>query len=211
MRSLLPAIPLACVLVVAANGLAFADVTGSDFDGMAPGPYPFGVSPRFISGADPTKVAIAPAGALGGGAPPPPAAAGNVLCIDNIQPAIAVPTIIEFDFACEIDPAGVCQLKYDFSGAAWLDGGGFEVFVDAGGEYINTDDEWTPPVVIPPSTTFGSNTEGTGVCDGSGHTVTFLVKPGTVMYIDNLRTLCSIGTVKTESSTWGAIKALYRE
>ncbi len=210
MRTLLKSVLFGCAIIAAGSGTALADVIGSDFDSLPVGPYPFGGSPRFISGSDPTAVAVTPFPGVGGGAPPPPGAIGNVLCIDNIQPDTAVPVIIEFDFSCEIDPAGVCQLKYDFSGAAWVDDSGFEVFIDPEGVYNNTDDVWTPPVVFPPSTIMGSNTEGTGVCNGSSHTVAFLVKPGSIMYIDNLRTVCSIGTVPTESRTWGAIKSLYR-
>ena len=205
------ALALTAALVMTAAGAALADVTGSDFDALPVGPYPFGGSPRFLEGADPGKVKVIPAPAVGGGAPIPPGAMGNVLCIDNIQPVPGTRMIVEFDFECEINPAGVCLLKYDFSGAAWVDGAGFDVFIDPEGEYDNTDATWSPPVVIAPSTIYGSNTEGTGVCNGSGHTVAFLVRPGAIMYIDNLRTECVEGTVGSRTSTWGAVKSIYRE
>lgn len=210
MRTFLRFVTIGFVIQLALSGVALADVTGSDFDALPEGPYPFGVSPRFISGDDPAKVRVTGIPGIGGGAPPPPHVGGNVLCIDNIQPGMAIPTIIEFDFSCDIDPSGICQLKYDFSAAAWEEGGGYDVYIDAEGVFGgNTDDTWSPPVIFAPSTIFGSNTEGAGVCDASTHTVTFVVKPGTIMYIDNLHTVCTVGSVPTEATTWGAIKATF--
>jgi hypothetical protein len=48
------------------------------------------------------------------------------------------------------------------------------------------------------------------VCEGSTHTITFVVNPGVVMYLDNLRTVCTEGTVSSDASSWGRVKALYR-
>jgi len=186
---------------------AHADVEGGGFDGLPLGPYPFiGGSPRLLLG-NPQNIQIIQAGTESG-APTVPGGSGHVLCID----ARGKPTdqILEFDFSCDLNLKGVCQVKYDFAGGAWIDGAGFDVIIDADGDYEDTDATWHPPVIFPPSTIEGSNTEGAGVCDASTHTITFVVNPGAVMYIDNLRTECIEGSVSSEAGTWGRTKALYR-
>jgi hypothetical protein len=184
---------------------AGADVVGGDFDILPVGPYPFGASPRILLG-NPFNIQIIPAGNEDG-APTVPGGDGHVLCIDlRLKDT---DHIVEFDFSCEKDPTGICQVKWDFSAASYIDGHGFDVFIDADGDYTNTDQTWHPPVIIDPSTIEGSNTEGAGVCDASTHTVTFIVNPGVAMYIDNLRTVCEPGSVSTEEDTWGGVKARY--
>jgi hypothetical protein len=186
---------------------ASADVDGGGFDGLPLGPYPFGGgSPRLLLG-DPLCIKIIQAGTESG-APSVPGGSVHVLCIDGRFKDSN--QILEFDFACEINPAGVCQVKYDFSAASYIDGAGFDVVIDADGDYSDTDATWHPPVIFPPSTLEGSNTEGVGVCEGSTHTITFVVNPGVVMYLDNLRTVCTEGTVSSDASSWGRVKALYR-
>lgn len=184
-----------------------ADVGGGDFDALPVGPYPFLPGFAQMLQGNPGNVQIIPAGNEVA-APTVPNGSGNVLCFDARFKSI--PQILEFSFSCDIDPAGICQVKYDFSGGAWIDGGGFEAHVDAGGVYDNPDQTWSPPVVFPPSTIEGSNTEGAGVCDGSSHTIAFVLFPGTVLYLDNMTTVCETGTVSTDEGTWGRVKALYR-
>jgi hypothetical protein len=198
------AIPILALVLSASSS---ADVGGGDFDAMPLGPYPFLPGDAEMLQGNPLNVQIIQAG-MESGAPTIPNGEGHVLCLDARFKNI--PQILEFSFSCDIDPAGICRVKYDFSGGAWIDGGGFEAHVDADGEYDNPDQTWSPPVVFPPSTIEGSNTEGAGVCDGSGHTIAFVVFPGTVLYLDNMTTVCEVGTVSNDALQWGRIKALYR-
>jgi len=213
MRFLLVGILL---LSVATVHSASAQVDGADFDALGPGPYPFGGgSPRILSGPPDAagRVAIVVAGGNPpGGAPIVPNVAGNYICINMQNPAPQpIPLIIEFDFTCDPDPQGICQVKYDFSMATWVDGSGIEVFVDPNGSYDNTDDVHFPSAVIPPGTVEGSNTENAGVCDSSAHTIAFRVFPGTFLYLDNMETVCQVGNpVGVESRPWGQIRQLYR-
>jgi hypothetical protein len=132
-----------------------------------------------------------------------------VLCIDTRGKM--TDHILEFDFVCDVDPTGVCHVSWDFSATSFVDDHGFDVIVDADGDYTNTDQTWHPPVIIGPATLEGSNTEGAGVCEGSTHTVTFVINTGVVMYIDNMTAMCESGTVSIDETPWGRVKTLYKD
>ena len=185
---------------------ALADVAGGDFDSQPPGVLPPSTSPRVLGG-DATRVVVVPAGSEVG-APTIPQGSGNVLCLDNRGSTSDL--IIEFDFACDEMPTNFCVIKYDYTGAAWSFGGGFDVHVDANGSYNNPIDLYRPPVGFPPSTVQGSKSRVVGPCDASQHTLTFRVFPDGVLYLDNLTTECQDPASPTEAQTWGHIKSLYR-
>jgi len=193
---------IALLTLLAAPSLA--DVTGSGFDGMPPGPY---TGPAPVLEGNPANVLV---DQVGGGsphsAPIPPGASGNVLCIDAVDKASRV--VVQFTFACDLIPNGVCQLEYDYSVAQYF-GSGVEVHVDAGGDYSNPDDVINLPIGLPPSTTAGDNTETEGACDLSSHTVAFVVYPGSVLCIDNLVTEC-LQPTEARRARWGTLKLRYR-
>jgi hypothetical protein len=122
-----------------------------------------------------------------------------------------VPLIIQFTFSCSESVQTVCQVSYDYTAAAWAFGGGFDVFVDDDGTMSNPADLYRPPVGFPPSTTQGSKHFYAGSCDAFVHTLTFRVFPEGVLYLDNLETACIDITTPTERSSWGRMKALYRD
>ncbi len=182
-------------------GVAGADTFG-DWGGQGPGPYLGGGT---VDEGDPDCVTV-----IGSGdeppAPPVPGGSGSVLCIDARNKPSQI--VITFTFTCPVDN-GVCVVEYDFSGYNTNFGaGGFDVHVDAGGDFSNADDVWAP-IGLPPQSTFGGNTEGAGSCDGATHTITFRVFPGTVLYLDNGQAKCNVSTA-TESETWGRVKMLFR-
>ena len=189
------------LLVCASNALA--QVNGGGFDGMPPGPYPGGAPNGVVSGG-PGSVTVKPAGSETG-APAVPHGAGNVLCIETGDGTI----VVEFTFSCPAQPRGICAVSYDWSGAAYAPGSGMKVFVDAGGHFNNPDDLWQPPVGLPPTTVFGSNTEHAGPCDAVLHTLTFIVLPFTKIYIDNLITACDV-IIGVQTTPWSELKRLYR-
>ena len=191
-KYLLLVLPL---LVVPVN----AGVDGTDFDNQPVGPY---AGSGAILQGDPSQVQVVPHDQGDPSTPIPPDASGNML-------AIYGPAIVEFTFACDIIPDCDCVIQYDYGASAWSIYDGFGVYIDAGGVYDNPDDLWEPLVGIPPSTTWGSNTEHEGACDGSVHTITFVVWGSTVMNIDNMQTDC-IPIVPVETERWGALKSRYR-
>jgi len=131
---------------------------------------------------------------------------GNMLCVDAVNKSSRI--VVEFTFSCDPVTGGVCEVSYDFSVAQWS-GSGVEVFVDPMGDYSNPSDVIDLPVGFPPSTAAGDNTETRGDCDGSSHTLTFVVFPGSILYLDNLTTTCLLPTDNDES-TWGKVKVRYR-
>ena len=190
---------LAFGLCLVVPGIAFAGVSGSNFDGMAPGPYTGAGS---VLEGNPAAVQVAPSGSE---TPVVPNGTGNVLVIDGRNELSRI--VVEFTFDCLVLPNQQCVVKYDFSATNTFSGSwGFQVHVDAGGVYDNADDVWEP---IGLESIFGDNTEGAGTCDGSTHTITFIVYPGTVLNIDNLNTQC-IPPVPTAENLWSNIKQLYR-
>ena len=189
-------------LLLACASNAFAQVNGAGFDGMAPGAYPAGGPNAAVSGG-PGSVTVQPAGAA---APGVPNGAGNVLCIDTMAGGTI---FVEFTFICPVQPHGICAVQYDWSGAAFSPNSGMQVHVDAGGVFNNPDDVWQPPVGLPPTTATGSNTEHAGPCDAVVHTLTFIVRPFTKIYIDNMTTTCDVG-VGVEAKPWSQLKTLYR-
>lgn len=196
--------PLLLLVLVSLAGLALADVTGGDFDSMPPGPYP---GPGQVLEGDPANVQVVQViDGTSQGAPLPPNASGNMLCIDAVNKSTRI--IVEFTFSCIVQPTGVCQVSYDYSVAQW-NGTGVEVHVDAAGDYSNPDDIVNLPVGFPPSTTAGGNSELSGDCDGSTHTLAFMVKPGSILYIDNMVTEC-VAPTPTHRSTWGQLKTRYQ-
>lgn len=198
------ATPLIVVFMLVA-GPIFADVDGGDFDSLPPGPY---TGTGDVLEGDPANVMIRQVvDGTTQGAPLPTNASGNMLCVDAVQKSSRI--IIEFTFSCPgTDPSGVCQVEYDYSTAQYT-GGGLEVFTDPMGDYSNPDDVVDIPVGFPPSTTFGHNSETAGQCTGDTHTITFVVYPGTILYLDNLVTDCLLPTPNDEP-TWGELKTLYR-
>lgn len=106
-------------------------------------------------------------------------------------------------------PQQYCAIEYTYAAGAWYIGSGFAVYVDDP-TLTNPDDWWEPPVGFPPSTVGpGQNKEGAGECDGSQHTITFVVWPGTVLHLDGFDTECT-DVVDNNERSWGTIKALYR-
>lgn len=182
---------------------ALADVTGSDFDSMPDGPY---LGPADVLEGNPGNVQVRQAFGVTRGATLPPGATGKMLCIDAIDKTSRV--IVEFTFACAIAPSGVCQVEYDYSMAQWF-GDGVEVHVDAAGDYSDPDDVINIPIGLPPSTSSGDNTETEGACDASSHTIAFMVRPGSILCIDNLVTECLLSTPARPES-WGRLKTIYR-
>jgi len=204
---------LVLILSVAAVVPALADVDGGDVDPLPVGPFPFGAngpSPALLGGDSmaPMRVTVVMAGDETG-APTIPQGSGNVLCLDNRQST--VPLIIQFTFSCSESIRTACQVSYDYTAAAWAFGGGFEVFVDDDGTLSNPDDLYRPPVGFPPSTTQGSKHFLAGDCDAAVHTLTFVVFPEGVLYLDNLETDCIDITTPTQRSSWSHLKALYRD
>lgn len=195
-----------CLVLLAAilPAAALAGVDGSDFDSMPAGPYPF---PGQVLEGNPGNVQVRPVqNGTQHGAPLPSDASGNMLCVDAVQKTDRI--VLEFTFSCDPATEGVCEVSYEFSTAQWADGG-VEVFVDAGGDYSNPDDVVDLPVGIPPSTSFGGNTETEGACDTSVHTLTFIVYPGTILYLEDMATQCLIPT-PVDEPTWGSLKVRYR-
>ncbi|MBU0742043.1 hypothetical protein KKG45_08805 [bacterium] len=181
--------------------VAMADVQGTGFDGMPPGPY----SGSGVITGDPSTVTVVPAASLGGSTPP--GATGNVLSIDNRNGSGVV--TVTFTFDCDgTYPDAVCQIEYDFFFEAWLIGSWIGVYVDDDGTFSNPDDLFEPPVGFPPSTSWGDNTEREPDCFGT-HTITFVVGPGAVAYLDNFDTEC-LDTVASETADWGTLKSMYR-
>ncbi len=199
-------VPLALAALAAP---ALADVAGGDFDPIPPGPYPFTGptgSPRILGG-DPARVQVVPAGSEVG-APTIPQGSGNVLCIDNRNSSTSI--ILEFDFACGESLETACTVTYDYTAAAWSFGAGFDVHLDAGGNFNNPFDLYRPPVGFPPSTVQGTKTKFAGDCDGAMHTLTFRIFPDGVLYLDNMVTDCVDFSTPALPTTWGRIKDLYR-
>ena len=199
---------LIALLALALGGsasISLAQVGGGNFDGIPVGPYPFGPPNAVITSGDPGAVTVQPAGSEGGGAPPVPHGAGNVLCINALGGG--PPIVVTFTFACVVTPGGACFVKYDWSGAAWSPGAGLIVYQD--GHSNNPSDVWQPPVGLPPTTASGDNSESAGECDGSSHTITFVVMPQSRIYIDNLRCECIVVTPGIEPLRWDLIKDLY--
>lgn len=197
-----PALVLAALLTVVLPVLA--GVVGGDFDSMPLGPY---LGPANILEGDPNNVQVRPVDAgTSHGAPLPSDAMGNMLCVDAVNKTGRI--VIEFAFACDPATDGVCEVSYDFSVAQWS-GEGVEVFIDPMGTYDNPVDVIDIPVGFPPSTTFGGNTETRGQCDGSAHALTFVVYPGSILYLDNMTTTCLLPTDNDEP-TWGEVKTRYR-
>ncbi len=54
----------------------------------------------------------------------------------------------------------------------------------------------------------GRNAEGESDCL-AGHTIEFIVSPGTVAYLDNFTTEY-LPPVANELETWGSVKSMYR-
>ena len=179
---------------------ALADVQGAGFDSMPTGPY---MGPAVIGG-DPGAVQVIPATDLG---VTPPGATGNVLVIDNTGGT--TPVTITFTYNCngptEID---ICEIEYDFYYEAWWVYAWVGVYVDDDGTFTDPDDLFEPPVGIPPSTSYGDNTEREKDCVGV-HTITFVVGPGAVAMLDNFETEC-LDAVPNEATEWGALKSMYR-
>jgi hypothetical protein len=196
-------INLTTLLLMALATTASGDVIGSDFDAMPVGPY---VGPAAVLEGNPGNVKVHQAAGITRGATVPPGASGNMLCIDAIDKTSRL--VVQFTFACEIVPSGVCQVEYDYSMAQWF-GDGIEVHVDAEGDYSDPDDVINIPIGLPPSTSSGDNSENEGECDASSHTIAFLVRPGSILCIDNLVTECLLPT-PSRARSWGTLKTIYR-
>lgn len=194
---------LLCLLLLSTP--AWAGVDGADFDNLPQGPYTgtATVSPPGAPGVDvvPDGQSFLGAANLGNGS-------GNMLRIDTVNnPG---PITITFTFTCDIVPQAICQIEYMYSGAAWGLGAGFAVYVDDP-TLTNPDDWWEPPVGVPPTTVEpGTNKENTGPCDGTTHTITFVVWPGTILHLNNMTTQCIEDVIPNYEHSWSAIKAMYR-
>ena len=198
MRTIRTLLLLPILLLLPAAALAL--VQGADFDNLPTGPY----TGTAVIGGDVTLVSVQPVGAVGASAPP--GAVGNVLVIDNSGGG--APITVTFTYDCDDLPEEICEIEYDFYYEAWLIGAWIAVYVDADGVYENPDDLFEPPVGFPPSTSWGDNTEREYDCAGT-HTITFVVGPGAVAYLDNFETEC-LDMVPNETPSWGALKSLYR-
>lgn len=199
MRTLITTLTLTVLLTLPV--LAWAHVHGSEFDDMPTGPY---MGPALIGG-DPSTVSVVPAGSLGGSTPP--GATGNVLAIDNRNGN--GPVTITFTYDCGgPTPMDICEIEYDFFYEAWTLYAWIGVYVDDDGSFENPDDLFEPPVGFPPSTSYGDNTEREMDCVGM-HTITFVVGPGAVAYLDNFETEC-LEVIPADHIEWDALKSLYR-
>lgn len=194
---------LFCSLVLLLPAAAFAQANDSDFDNMAPGPWP-GV---IIVGSGNCAEIVPVSGGTTGGAPLPHDASGNMLCIDTREKTEPFGVRIHYDCAPG-DPEGICQVRYGFSGAAWVFGAGFHVYTDDDGSYDNPDDQWEPPVGIPPSTTRGNNSENEPDCTIE-HTLDIIVQPNTVAYFDGFTFDC-IDPTPVEQRSWSTFKETFR-
>jgi len=170
-----------------------------DFDQQPLGPW----GGEIIVGSGPCAQ-IVPFGA-GNGAPAPSGGSGNMLCIDTRGKT--GPFGIRINYGCGGVPAGICKLRYGYSGAAWSFGAGFAVYINDDGSYDNSDDLWAPVVGFPPSTTFGHNSENEQGCN-IGHTMDIIVQPNTVVYLDDFSTEC-LDPVATDDHNWGAVKSRF--
>ena len=178
-----------------------AGVPGAGFDGMPTGPY---MGPAVIGG-DPGTVTVEPAANLGPVAPP--GATGNVLVIDNSAGTGMV--TVTFTYNCDGGPmTDFCEVEYDFFYEAWWVYAWIGVYVDDDGSYTNPDDLFEPPVGVPPTVSWGDNSEIEADCLGN-HTITFVVSPGAVAYLDNFSTLC-LGPIGNDDVDWGTLKSMYR-
>jgi len=180
---------------------AMAGIQGAGFDGMPPGPYLGGAT---ITG-DPGTVTVEPVANVGSSAPP--GATGNVLVIDNSTGSGVV--TVTFTYDCN-GPSfyDICEIEYDFFYEAWWVYAWIGVYVDDDGTFTNPDDLFEPPVGFPPSVSWGDNSENEIDCIGQ-HTITFMVSPGAVAYLDNFTTLC-LGPIGNEEVDWGTLKSMYR-
>lgn len=192
---------LILLTILSLPAVALAGVHHPNFDSMPPGPYS---GPALITG-DPGTVLLLPASSLGSSAPP--GATGNVLVVDNSNGG--APVTITFTYDCDntYDNA-VCQIEYDFFYEAWMVYAWVGVYIDDDGTFSNPDDLFEPPVGFPPTVSWGDNSEREPDCFGS-HTITFVVGPGAVAYLDNFTTEC-LDSVADERIGWGAVKSLYR-
>lgn len=190
---------LTFALLALAPTLALAQAGDWDFDAMPPGvwggPILFG---------DPACVEVVPM-ENAGGAPLPSGASGNILCIDTRGKNGSLG--FRINYGCGGVPTGICKLRYGFSGAAWSFGAGFAVYINDDGSYDNPDDLFMPPVGIPPSTTFGHNSENEQGCN-VGHTMDVIVQPNTVAYFDDFSFEC-LDPIPVDDHSWGAVKSRF--
>lgn len=192
---------LALTSLLILSGLAQAGIQGADFDNMPVGPY---TGSATIWG-DPGAVQVLPVEAVGASAPP--GATGNVLVIDNSGGGS--PIYVTFTYDCDntYDDA-VCEIEYDFFFEAWYIGAWIGVYIDDPEAWGDPDDWFQMPVGIPPSVSWGDNSEREPDCEGT-HTITFVVGPGAVAVLDNFETEC-LDTVADEATDWGAVKSMYQ-
>ena len=195
---------LSCLFLCGAP-VALAAVNGADFDNQPVGPY---AGPAVVTPPGSPGVTVVPDNQSTGGAPALGNGSGNQLCIDALNnPG---PITVTFTFFCDVIPDNLCRIEYSYAGSAWFIYSGFAVYVDDP-SLTNPDDLWEPLVGFPPSTVGpGSNHENAGDCDGTTHTITFVVQPGTVLNLDNMQTECLENPVSDEGRTWSALKALFR-
>jgi len=192
---------LALLAVLALTTTAMAAVQGTGFEGMPPGPY---TGAGVITG-DPSTVSVVPVGNIGGAVPP--GATGNVLVIDNSNGSGVVTVTFTYDCGGPT-PDDVCQIGYDFFYEAWMIYAWIGVYVDDDGTFSNPDDFFEPPVGFPHSVSWGDNKEREPDCVGT-HTITFVVGPGAVAYLDNFAAICLVN-IGNDDVDWGTVKSMYR-
>jgi len=190
---------LTFALLALAPTLALAQAGDWDFDNMPAGPW----GGPIIVGAG-NCAEVVPVGS-GGGAPTPSGASGNMLCIDTREKT--GPFGVRINYGCGGVPTGICKLRYGFSGAAWSFGAGFAVYINDDGSYDNADDLFMPPVGIPPSTTFGHNSENEQGCN-INHTMDIIVQPNTVAYFDDFTFEC-LDPIPVEDHSFGTVKSRF--
>ena len=194
---------ISCLLLCSAP--AWAGVDGADYDNMPLGPYT-GTATVTPPGA--AAVEVVPDSPSFGGASNLGNGSGQMLRIDTENhPG---PVTVSFTFYCDVIPENLCRVKYDYAAAAWDMSSGFAVYVD-NPEHDNPDDNWEPVIGFPPTIVGpGDNKENAGDCDGSTHTIDFVVQPGTILHLDNMETECLENIVPNTERSWSTIKAMFR-